>query len=172
VRIAPIPDELNKTGKFPPSLLKHFGADGEFIGSITEILPQLLENLNFIEPEKRKEIFIHEDVHNYIDNLKHQESVNRQKKWFHEQIEAGNRSLDVLNSALYKFQKDGVLHLAFGGRALLADDMGLGKTVQAIAAVSLLKELRDIQRVLIVCPSSLKHQWEREIQRFTSFSTN
>jgi superfamily II DNA or RNA helicase len=46
--------------------------------------------------------------------------------------------------------------------------MGLGKTVQAIAAAALLGELRDLEHVLIVCPASLKHQWAREIGRFTS----
>ncbi|MBI4768862.1 MAG: hypothetical protein HY784_00225 [Chloroflexi bacterium] len=41
-------------------------------------------------------------------------------------------------------------------------------TVQAIAAAALLKELRDIQRVLVITPASLKHQWAREIRRFSS----
>ena len=62
------------------------------------------------------------------------------------------------------------MHLAFGRRAMLADDMGLGKTVQAIAAAALLKEMRDIQKAVIICPASLKHQWAREIRRFTSLS--
>lgn len=35
---------------------------------------------------------------------------------------------------LYPYQREGMLHLAFTGRAMLADEMGLGKTIQAIAA--------------------------------------
>jgi len=44
--------------------------------------------------------------------------------------------------------------------------MGLGKTVQAIAAAELLARHLGVQRVLVVCPTSLKHQWQREIERF------
>jgi SNF2 family DNA or RNA helicase len=45
--------------------------------------------------------------------------------------------------------------------------MGLGKTVQAIAAAEIMARLFGVERVLIVCPTSLKHQWQREIERFT-----
>ena len=45
--------------------------------------------------------------------------------------------------------------------------MGLGKTIQAIAAAEIMARHFGVERVLIVCPTSLKHQWEREIERFT-----
>jgi SNF2 family DNA or RNA helicase len=44
--------------------------------------------------------------------------------------------------------------------------MGLGKTVQAIAAAELLARHFGVQRVLVVCPTSLKHQWKNEFARF------
>ena len=45
--------------------------------------------------------------------------------------------------------------------------MGLGKTIQAIAAAELFARHFGVQRVLVVCPTSLKHQWKKEIARFT-----
>jgi len=108
--------------------------------------------------------------HEYFDLLQDRVETKRQKEWFLEQVERGNRSFGVLSTRLYPYQEEGAMHLVFGRRAMLADDMGLGKTVQAIAASAMLKELRDIQQVLVICPASLKHQWAREIRRFTSLS--
>jgi SNF2 family DNA or RNA helicase len=45
--------------------------------------------------------------------------------------------------------------------------MGLGKTIQAIAATELMARHFGVERVLILCPTSLKHQWQREIERFS-----
>jgi len=64
-------------------------------------------------------------------------------------------------------QRDGALHLVSATRAMLADDMGLGKTAQAIAACEVLRQRGEASRVLIVTVASLKHQWQREIERFT-----
>jgi len=52
-----------------------------------------------------------------------------------------------------------------GFGALLADDMGLGKTIQVIA---LLLELKDSLRgpALLICPTSVLGNWERELARF------
>jgi hypothetical protein len=90
---------------------------------------------------------------------------------FEADIAAGRASLDILKHKLLPYQREGVLHLAFGERALLADEMGLGKTIQAIAACVLLAELRNVARVLIVCPASLKAEWEEQIARFCDRST-
>ena len=94
-------------------------------------------------------------------------SKRRARARFVAQLEAGRRTLDLLERPLLPYQVDGVLHLAFGERALLADDMGLGKTVQAVAACALLRELRGIERVLVVSPASLKAEWEEQIATFS-----
>ena len=94
---------------------------------------------------------------------------HREQARFAADLEAGRRSLDFLKRPLLPYQTEGVLHLAFGERALLADDMGLGKTVQAIAASALLRDLRGIERVLVVSPASLKAEWEEQIAAFSDF---
>ena len=81
------------------------------------------------------------------------------------------RALGVTESFrgnLQPFQQEGVRFLVRHGRAVLADEMGLGKTVQAIAAADWMMELGEVERVLVICPASIKVQWQREIQRFTT----
>jgi len=86
---------------------------------------------------------------------------------FETDLAAGRDTIDVLAYPLLPYQRLGAMHLAFGERALLADDMGLGKTIQAIAACELLARRKGIERVLVVCPASLKAEWEEQIARFS-----
>ena len=153
-------------------LTRYFGPEGVLIGPPLQSLPALFSAIEGLAPKAQTMVQVDETVREYLGRLQDKEEIVRQKKWFLEQMRKGSRSLDVISTRLYPFQESGAMHLAFSRRALLADDMGLGKTVQAITASALLKELRGIQRVLIICPASLKHQWSREIRRFTSLPVN
>jgi SNF2 family DNA or RNA helicase len=84
----------------------------------------------------------------------------------------------LLNGQLRPYQLYGYswmqFHRRWGLGACLADDMGLGKTIQTIAL--LLKEKETLGYLpapsLLVCPTSVVTNWEREIRRFApSLST-
>lgn len=72
----------------------------------------------------------------------------------------------LLKVKLYPYQVEGALFAACAGRCLIGDEMGLGKTIQAIAAAELFARHFGVRRVLVVCPTSLKHQWKNEFARF------
>ena len=78
----------------------------------------------------------------------------------------------LLKTPLYPYQREGALFAALAGRSLIADDMGLGKTIEALAAVEILAGHAGAGRVLVICPTSLKHQWHEEIERFTGRSVS
>ena len=71
------------------------------------------------------------------------------------------------NGELYDFQKTGVNKMVNKGRLLLGDEMGTGKTIHSIATALKLKETKNINDFLIICPASLKQQWKKEIEKFT-----
>ena len=73
-----------------------------------------------------------------------------------------------LNATLRDYQLEGfrwlsrLSHWGIGG--ILADDMGLGKTVQALA---LLLTRVETGPALVIAPTSLGFNWQRECERFT-----
>lgn len=83
---------------------------------------------------------------------------------------------NVAGYKLYDYQRAGALYLsrtfdkadndAMQRMPVIGDDMGLGKTAQVLAAV--LKK-PSIKKILIICPKSLKLNWENEIK--TWFNT-
>jgi SNF2 family DNA or RNA helicase len=60
-------------------------------------------------------------------------------------------------------QKEAIEKLLANNRYILADDMGLGKTTAAVIA----SLESNAKKILIVCPASLKINWEREIKNYT-----
>jgi hypothetical protein len=78
---------------------------------------------------------------------------------------------NLLKTPLYPYQAEGALFAVQAGRALIGDDMGLGKTIQAIAAAEILARHFGVTKVLVICPTSLKYQWQSEIKRFAGHSS-
>jgi SWI/SNF-related matrix-associated actin-dependent regulator 1 of chromatin subfamily A len=68
----------------------------------------------------------------------------------------------VLGGTLEPFQWAGVRYVLNARRAFLADEQGLGKTVEALAAL----EADAAFPALVVCPASLKLNWQREAARW------
>jgi len=108
-----------------------------------------------------------------IDYISQHEKDTQRLKIANEVFTKGINS-DIFNNLiktdLYPYQKEGVINIFKMGRSLLADEMGLGKTIQAIAAIELYVKYLNVERVLIICPTSLKYQWKNEINKFSDRS--
>lgn len=75
----------------------------------------------------------------------------------------------------YPYQKEGVSYALQKKRLIMGDEPGLGKTLQAICTV--VKAHREPQRygesfpALVVCPASLKTNWQREFKKFAGLDS-
>ena len=63
----------------------------------------------------------------------------------------------------YDYQKEGILAGLRWHRFLIGDEPGLGKTLQSIGVV----DCANAYPCLVICPSSLKINWQREFEKFT-----
>ena len=144
----------------------HFDATGAFVRRLPE------DFLRFADAVAgRAEIDLGEDATGFARRLAENAAHRLRAREIGERIRALGSRLPGVNTRLYPYQVEGVAFLTANGRALLADDMGLGKTLQAIAAAAWLREQAEVERVLVVCPASLKRQWAREIRKFTGLES-
>ncbi len=65
-------------------------------------------------------------------------------------------------------QKEAIQKLVENKKFILADDMGLGKTTSTIIAAL----ETGAKKVLIICPASLKINWQREIENYSDRTTS
>lgn len=102
--------------------------------------------------------------------LEHSSDINADEsiKTYMEEVRAKEPVIPAeLSDVLRPYQKEGIKWLAqlseMGMGGILADDMGLGKTLQVLAYIHGIKPDKP---VIIVTPSTLVYNWQREIERF------
>ena len=62
----------------------------------------------------------------------------------------------------YEYQKEGIAYALEKKRCIMGDEPGLGKTAQAIGVLTVTRAFP----ALVICPASLKVNWQRELRRF------
>lgn len=66
----------------------------------------------------------------------------------------------------YDYQREGIVYGLKHRRLIIGDEPGLGKTLQSIGIV----DTANAYPCLVICPSSLKINWQREFEKFTDKS--
>ena len=66
----------------------------------------------------------------------------------------------------YEYQREGICFGLEHKRIIIGDEPGLGKTLQSIGIV----DTAGAYPCLVICPSSLKINWQREFEKFTDKS--
>ena len=135
----------------------YFDAEGVMFPYAFDDYDKLLVEAANIDPSFR----FYQDAIDFILEQRERKFRERLIKSYTDQ-----RLDNLLTVSLYPYQREGIRFAFERGRTIIADEMGLGKTIQAIGTAELLRREGLAEQVLIVCPTSLKYQWQREIERF------
>lgn len=111
-------------------------------------------------------------------------SSDEVKKWYYEERERqilANKvqkndikdipslnNIQGLNKELKEYQLQGIRFFLAVNRCMIAFDPGLGKTLLAINCMKAIKA----KKILVVCPSYLKYNWQDEIKKWSNFSSS
>ena len=142
---------------------KYFDSYGYLKDGMYEKLESFIETSVQIDPN----FTVYPDVNEFIEKYKKREENRKISKQLFLNGTESEIFNNLIKTRLYDYQKEGVRKIVEQGRILLADEMGLGKTIQAIASIEIFATRFNVKKVLIICPTSLKFQWKREIEKFT-----
>lgn len=150
-----------------PNAFRNFAADFFDESGLlrTEAIPYF-EKFVHEAANATHEVRIYNDAVEFVARLRDDENRRREIGRRFEGPGGANALNRLVKAKLYPYQKKGALFAAKAGRCLIADDMGLGKTIQSITAVEILAHISGVERVLVICPTALRHQWKQEIERF------
>ena len=140
---------------------EYFSSDGVALPDKVTELENFIVRAKEIDPD----FHCYPDVLDYISQAKDSDY----RKGYLSKLTDENLD-NLLKTSLYPYQKEGIRFAFEKGKSIIADEMGLGKTVQAIGAAELLRKSGLVSSVLIICPTSLKYQWQKEIEKFTDSS--
>lgn len=118
-------------------------------------------NIPFKIQSKKQLIGIHNDLfkkRNKLLKIKKQEVAFKKIK----------AKMDVLKHPLFDFQTIGSWYAYKASSCLIVDMVGLGKTIQSLAATEKSLLTGKCNFILVICPSTLKGNWESEIETFTN----
>ncbi|MBR9909173.1 MAG: DEAD/DEAH box helicase [Gammaproteobacteria bacterium] len=164
------PATLRKNTRIRQLLCAYFDEEDSLYGDPLQSMAAVCDRLNNETKRVRQQLHISAHLQEWLKQLQRAADQRATQRRFRQDLHSGRTSLDVVKLPLYPYQQEGMMHLAFTGRALLADEMGLGKTVQAIAGAELLNRLDPLQKVLVISPASLKSEWLEQIDKFSDRS--
>ena len=153
----------------PPALAQAAAAlfDGEHDGMLPDARLGELETLMAVASGSGHDVRAYDDALDFVAGRRDAEQRAAKLARLFAGGAADPKLLSLLKAPLYPYQAEGALFAVGAGRALIGDDMGLGKTIQAIAATEILARHFGVAKVLVICPTSLKYQWQSEITRFS-----
>ncbi|OHD11519.1 MAG: hypothetical protein A2Y41_00875 [Spirochaetes bacterium GWB1_36_13] len=141
------------------------------LSRIRKTYQPLLEDIEHFKENKiplNQYYFLYRQFLNQNIQIKESEPLQKIKKMMDGSAPLPTLSLNnEIENVLRDYQHKGVQWLYFlkemGFGGILADDMGLGKTLQALTLIAGCK--KDLPS-LIVCPTSLVYNWEKESFKF------
>ncbi|MDR2844052.1 MAG: DEAD/DEAH box helicase [Candidatus Symbiothrix sp.] len=137
----------------------YFDAHHNLLPDASDTFEDFLEKATAIDPAFR----CYDDALEFVLDIREHKNRHRISTKYN----SPEAFTGLTNATLFPYQQDGIRFAFEAGRSLIADEMGLGKTIQAIGACQLFRKERGIEKVLIICPTSLKYQWQSEIAKFT-----
>ncbi len=160
-------NEYNLTYKYNGKLnVKHKEIIKSIFGNKTHLALEkfVLKSNKIAEIDGKNNFIVRPEVYEKISawHDKKYEEKNI-KKWMSKPMD-----FTEIKADLFPYQKQGIEFCTFKKGAILADEMGLGKTIQAIGIALQKRKYYDVKKTLIICPSSVKYQWKKEIEKFTN----
>lgn len=117
-----------------------------------EVMDYILRNFKVTVPDEVMERY--EKIKESMDNEKNE-------------IQKAKETCIEVDLPLFEYQKTGVNFGVKLKKVMINDDMGLGKSIQAIGIMKYL----GLYQVLIICPNSIKSNWQREIEKWTGMKS-